>query len=293
MKKFYVLFYLFFLLFIEIAHSQPDTVFSYMPLAIGNQWQYRVHEVIPPNIDSTYYTLYTVEGDTIMPNGYRYKLISTSNSSKRYVNIDSTTACVYEYESGSSRGFMTDSLRCSEEDIFGIEIYCELIDTATVLNYQTWIMVINQVRPDISETHTLAMDIGMTYLYNYIAGGGGWGVDIYKTLVYAKIDENEFGELVTSQNDITNELLNYKLYQNYPNPFNPATKINYSISKRSMVSLAVFDVLGNKVATLVDEFKPSGEYQIEFDGSQFTSGIYFYKLIAGNFIEIKKMLLIR
>ena len=292
MKKFYVLISLFFLLFVENVYSQVDSVFSYMPLAIGNQWQYSVHEVIPPNIDSTYYSIFKVEGDTIMPNGYQYKVISENNSSERYVNIDSTTACVYEYDFDSSRGIMTDSLRCSEGDLFGEEIYCELIDTATVLNYQTWVITTWRIMPDFSESHTLAMDIGMTFQYNFISGGP-WGAEIYKTLVYANINGYEFGELVTSQNDIKNELLNYKLYQNYPNPFNPRTKIKYSISQRSMVSLTVFDLLGDKVATLVDEFKPSGEYQVEFDGSELTSGIYLYRFQADEFSQIKKMILLK
>jgi len=93
------------------------------------------------------------------------------------------------------------------------------------------------------------------------------------------------------------------LGQNYPNPFNPSTKINYSIPQRSKVLLKVYDVLGNKVAALVDEVKPSGEYQVEFsaiggsasggDAWNLSSGIYFYKLIAGSFVETKKMILLK
>ena len=306
MKKLYGLFYLFLLLPVEIAYSQADTVLSYLPLAIGNQWQYRVHEVIPPYIDSTYYSLFTVEGDTIMPNGYQYQVISSSHSSTRYVHIDSTTACVYEYDFDSSRGFMTDSLRCSEGDLFGRDIYCQLIDTATVLNYQTWIMSIDRTIPDFTETHTLAIDIGMTYQYIYTSGG--WGTTETSSLVYAKINGYEFGELVTSLNEITNELLKYKLHQNYPNPFNPSTTIKFTILsvgvyRNTLVQLKIYDVLGNEVATLVNEVKPSGEYQIEFsakggsasggDAWNLASGIYFYKLFAGNFVEIKKMILLK
>ena len=85
----------------------------------------------------------------------------------------------------------------------------------------------------------------------------------------------------------------FQLQQNYPNPFNPSTMITYSIPQRSTVSLKVFDVLGNEVATLVDEISSPGEFYIEFAGNELTSGIYFYKLIAGNFVETKKMILIR
>jgi hypothetical protein len=85
----------------------------------------------------------------------------------------------------------------------------------------------------------------------------------------------------------------FQLYQNYPNPFNPSTKITYSIPQRSFVSLKVYDVLGNIVTALVEMEKSTGEYEIEFDGSELTSGIYFYQLIAGNYLETKKMLLLK
>ena len=85
----------------------------------------------------------------------------------------------------------------------------------------------------------------------------------------------------------------FKLIQNYPNPFNPATTIKYQISKLSFITLKVYDVLGNEVATLVNEEKPAGKYEVEFNGSELTSGIYFYQMKTGSFIETKKMVLIK
>jgi hypothetical protein len=85
----------------------------------------------------------------------------------------------------------------------------------------------------------------------------------------------------------------YILYQNYPNPFNPATTINYRIPELSFVTLIVFDVLGNKIATLVNEEKTSGNYEIDFGASELPSGVYFYKLNSNNFSMTKKMILIR
>ena len=99
---------------------------------------------------------------------------------------------------------------------------------------------------------------------------------------------------------------NYILLQNYPNPFNPSTKIKYSIptppvssplvkgrTKEGFVSLKVYDVLGNEVATSVNEEKPAGTYEVEFNGTGLTSGIYFYQLQAGAFVETKKMILLK
>jgi len=85
----------------------------------------------------------------------------------------------------------------------------------------------------------------------------------------------------------------FLLSQNYPNPFNPTTSIQYAVSNRQFVSLKVYDVLGNEVATLVNEEKPGGSYEIEFNGDGLTSGIYFYQLKAGSFVETKKMVLLK
>ncbi len=85
----------------------------------------------------------------------------------------------------------------------------------------------------------------------------------------------------------------FNLYQNYPNPFNPTTKLQYTISSRQFVTLKVFDVQGSEVAVLVNEYKPAGKYEVEFNASHLTSGVYFYSITAGNFSETKKMMLIK
>jgi hypothetical protein len=85
----------------------------------------------------------------------------------------------------------------------------------------------------------------------------------------------------------------YKLEQNYPNPFNPVTKINYSIPKSSNVNINVFDILGQKVASLVNEKQESGSYSIDFDASKLSSGVYYYKIETGEFTSIKKMTLVK
>jgi len=86
---------------------------------------------------------------------------------------------------------------------------------------------------------------------------------------------------------------NFELSQNYPNPFNPVTSIQYSVSSRQFVTLKVYDALGNEIMTLVNEEKPAGNYEVEFNGTGFSSGVYFYKLSAGSFVETKKMILMK
>jgi uncharacterized delta-60 repeat protein len=85
----------------------------------------------------------------------------------------------------------------------------------------------------------------------------------------------------------------FLLFQNYPNPFNPSTTIRFNLPQSLFVTLKVYDVLGNEVATLIDEYKSAGSYEVEFEALRLTSGIYFYKLQAGSFIETKKMILLK
>ncbi len=85
----------------------------------------------------------------------------------------------------------------------------------------------------------------------------------------------------------------FNLSQNYPNPFNPVTNLEFGISNFGFVTLKVYDVLGNEVKTLVNENKPAGRYTVTFDGSNLSSGIYFYKLVSGAFAETKQMVLIK
>jgi hypothetical protein len=85
----------------------------------------------------------------------------------------------------------------------------------------------------------------------------------------------------------------YSLSQNYPNPFNPETKIQFSIPKNGFVKIIVYDLLGREVNELVNEFKQQGSYGVSFNGANLSSGIYFYKLITDDFVETKKMILVK
>lgn len=86
---------------------------------------------------------------------------------------------------------------------------------------------------------------------------------------------------------------NYSLEQNYPNPFNPSTKIKYSIPFAEIVTLKVYDLLGQAVATLVNEYKPAGNYDVDFTADKLSSGTYIYEIRAGDFVETNKMILLK
>ncbi|MEJ2506093.1 MAG: T9SS type A sorting domain-containing protein [Ignavibacteriaceae bacterium] len=102
--------------------------------------------------------------------------------------------------------------------------------------------------------------------------------------------------VVISVTDVDNKLepvSTYKLYNNYPNPFNPSTKIKYSIPEKSLVNLQIYNAEGKEVASLVNGEQSAGEYEINFDAENLASGVYFYKIRAGNFFQTKKMLLLK
>lgn len=111
-------------------------------------------------------------------------------------------------------------------------------------------------------------------LATYISEKMGWTTDV----------ENSFNASTPSD---------FELSQNYPNPFNPVTKINYQLPEDGFVSLIVYDVLGKKVASLVNEEQTAGTYQTTFDGGRLSSGMYFYKIQAGDFVKTKKLVLMK
>lgn len=96
-----------------------------------------------------------------------------------------------------------------------------------------------------------------------------------------------------TKNDVKTAPVDYILNQNYPNPFNPSTKITYEIPVQENVTLIVYDVLGNETAVLIDELKNPGKYEIELNADNFSSGIYFYTIRAGNFSDTKKIILLK
>ncbi len=108
------------------------------------------------------------------------------------------------------------------------------------------------------------------------------------------IDDISFSGNATSVNEGNLQVpLVYELKQNYPNPFNPSTTIEYQIPKLSHVSLVVYDVFGNQVSVIVNEVKQAGKYSVNFNAANLASGVYFYKIEAGNFVQAKKLIILK
>ncbi|MFZ1288901.1 MAG: YCF48-related protein, partial [Melioribacteraceae bacterium] len=113
-----------------------------------------------------------------------------------------------------------------------------------------------------------------------------WAVGIYGFIFKLSSDS-----LSNAEDNYPPILDRFSLYQNYPNPFNPITNISYTIPKTEFVSLKVYDILGREISNLVSEKQSAGNYQIRFDASNLSSGIYLYRLQSGNFVDIKKLIL--
>ncbi len=133
---------------------------------------------------------------------------------------------------------------------------------------------------------------------NENAIGANHEINLFSSAYYAEVLDT-FGimgpqDFTVDVKDITQTLPTaYSLNQNYPNPFNPSTIINFSIPNEGFVTLSVYNSIGQQVATLVNESKPAGTYQVDFIAEGLTSGIYFYQITSGNFSETKKMMLLK
>ena len=119
-------------------------------------------------------------------------------------------------------------------------------------------------------------------------------VQLLHSLPYDSLAFGTSNYFITEVDDLTQSIpTEFSLSQNYPNPFNPSTKISWQSPVSGQQTLKVYDVLGNEVATLVDEFRNAGGYEVDFNASSLASGIYFYRLQAGSFIQTKKMILLK
>ncbi|HEX3073891.1 MAG TPA: T9SS type A sorting domain-containing protein, partial [Ignavibacteriales bacterium] len=141
-------------------------------------------------------------------------------------------------------------------------MYCSAFDSTSSENSDSLLHSIN----DIAASQT------------YIFAATDEGIYMAKSLEQIKIKQDDF-------------IINHGFYlnQNYPNPFNPSTVISYDIPEASRVTLKVYDILGREVADLVNEFKEAGRYNVKFDASHLSTGIYIYQLRANDYVSVKKM----
>jgi len=273
-----------------------DSALAYFPLAIGNTWQYAHYIPSPPPQGYRYeYYRLVVAGDTLMPNGKTYFILqqvplranSLPSGTPGYLRMDSITANLYGgyYPSTPGGEFRWDSLLTQPQIPPSLGNHLT-VHRDTVLG-----------RPTL--TRTVSDMFGSGYSLSWGLGPTEWivyGEDEflrYSILVYAKINGLEYGTLESVNIENQDLPIFFQLEQNYPNPFNPTTTIRYAIPQRIHVTLSVYNSLGQLVATLVNETKDAGYHDVRFDASGLASGVYFYRLMAGDYLATKRLLLIR
>jgi hypothetical protein len=167
--------------------------------------------------------------------------------------------------------------------------YYEILRSTSTLG--PWIRLDTIGRRDIRYwNHSLAQ-------YEFVDHTGTYGTEYYYCVVSVDTLGRKSGltnMIKATYNHIDNTpITHFQLYQNYPNPFNPKTRITFLIAKRGKVSLIVYDLLGREVSTLVDEVKEVGSYSVILNDAKLSSGVYFYRLSSGSFVQTKKMLMIK
>jgi hypothetical protein len=152
-----------------------------------------------------------------------------------------------------------------------------------VSQYESFSFVITYFQQDNPNWANITITIIDTSGTTFAHIGSTMWIDDLETIKVVGVDDSK-RDLIVKE---------FMLRQNYPNPFNPSTTIKYQVPELSFVTLKVYDVLGSEIITLVNEEKPVGIYEVEFDASQLTSGIYFYRLKANDFTQVKKMILLK
>jgi len=274
---------------------------EYFPLKVGNVWSYNWMSISGSGRINV-----SITRDTIF-NSKKYFLCNFPNL-PHWMRIDSITGNIYWYSSGGGCSYqpnenLLDSLASKKFDSTN---YCGFVkrkcsDTGNVLLFGNTYAK-KEFNPIIiltASSRNYAKNIGLYYLNE------GDPFTTTYSLRGCVINGVVYGDTTLTSVNQTNssEPQNFSLSQNYPNPFNPNTIINYSIPskvKRQMspkgqanVKLMIYNALGKVIATLVNEKQNSGSFEVEFNGKDLPSGIYFYKLEAGDFVETKKMILLK
>ncbi len=287
---------------IKTLKSRPinPKILSFFPLKIGDKWIYKERMTVIPEGDMFYSNhVISVIGDTLMSNNINYKIV-LDNMNYRFLRTDSTGG-VYEY----FPYMYPDSV---DNETLYQDLIMNTGDTveSNWKNHNGKIIFLSQ-----DSAYTCGVKVN-TMNYEFFSGtyqsryqlAEGLGISIMNigqdfdfvddTLKGAVINGVVYGDTtVTGIKGQKNIPLQFTLFQNYPNPFNPSTIIKYEISKAANVKIKVYDVLGREIATLLNSTQKAGQHEVEWNAKNYASGIYFYRIRAGEFVSTKKMLLIK
>ena len=270
--------------------SQIFAQSAYFPLHAGDRWQY----YFLPGGGSPF-TLH-VTADSLMPDGNVYAVIAGDNG--QIANFMRETGdSVFLYAGWLKKGFVFFNFAGGSGDTVSSTPIgndtMDIVSFGTGLSYQfgrplrQWTFLVNQARRAIDDEYTITVIDSLGVSRKHPSFG-----DEYN-LVGAFIDGRVYGTIASVQVPAVAVPGAPSLSQNYPNPFNPSTTIRYALPARSRVTLAVINVLGQNIATLVDDNQLPGFHEVRFDGSSLAGGMYFYRLIAGNTVLSRAFLLLK
>ncbi|MBZ0181150.1 MAG: T9SS type A sorting domain-containing protein [Melioribacteraceae bacterium] len=272
---------------------------DYNPLQVGNIWQYYDAEY---NVHSTIKVLQ----DSII-NGKKYfkKSIFPEFTTRPDANIswernDTTSGVSFmlDFEDVNNNGdffeeLPLDSLENPYWSRYKTYKYPFFggIEKTTLVKDTSWVILEGDTV--ISRTFEI---IDLFWIEEIIEKFGifwNWSESPARYCTGAIINGRQYGTIVSVYDNSERTHTDFFLKNNYPNPFNPSTTINYQLPEQSFVSIKVYNMLGETISVLKNEFQNSGSYSLEFDGSDLPSGTYLYKIQAGSYYEVKKMLLVK
>jgi hypothetical protein len=295
--------------FFQILFSQSDTTYlSYYPLHTNNYWQYYeyIEDYIPPMYQIKYYSI-EVLGDTLLPNGKEYKILektyldTSQYSFYLYERIDTLSGNVYRYSTFHPNDeYLLDSLKSQPGDTslsarsdlytYNSQGYvCLSIYPDTVLNLLTTSIEFEGLFILLPTKHKLSSGLGFSYLTESYDFG-------MHTIVlrYAVIEGTEYGVPVTITSDYdTVNSRSLILNSNYPNPFNSVTVIEFSLSKPVKVEIDIFSIDGRKTENIESANLDSGVHRYLWDGSDYPSGVYIYRINSLHETHFGKCILIK
>lgn len=272
-----------------------DTVsVKYFPTSVGDIFLYDFSS------NSAAYSIRSmITKDTIL-NTHRYFYCMNFYSMQNgWYRADSNTGTLYQYTQNTGcRIYGNDVFRDSLAMRNGTFDFCGL---NTLCSYQPNVQLFGVQTNKLSFSWGIGGSSGgRTYAYSFgfYHIGGTNGINSFSvTLRGCVLNGVVFGDTSYNVTGITfteGELVkNYALFHNYPNPFNPVTNIKFDIPKKSNVKISIFDVLGKEISVLVNEELSPGTFEVNWDASNFPSGVYFYKIETGDYSESKKMVLIK
>ncbi len=303
-----ILLVIIFLLSVNL-NAQTDERLNFYPLHVGDLWQYEITSLTEYGLEEVFYLEKKVLSDTILSNGVKYFVVAQPPFTYKrftkldtiYVRIDTLSGSILRYDLKKKYEIQLDSLFAEPESMINIEIIDYGENTPVVINEETESPILNlgntRIRNVISLTMSgagfdinYAYSLGLFHQQNYSSVVTAFG-NKYR-LVYARIEGKEYGTYV-SVNNYSELPNNFFLEQNYPNPFNSSTRIRFGINYPTNVSLSVFDLLGREIANLINELYQPGIYEKIFDAKDLTTGVYIYRLTAGDYTKTKKFLLIK